>query len=68
MPENVVSTTTLAAPARPDTPKTHGSLDADIIIKNAPDPVLVSLLRTVVSRSIRAPSWSKIALTKEPSS
>ena len=35
MPENVVSTTTLAAPARPDTPKTHGSLDADIIIKPA---------------------------------
>jgi C4-dicarboxylate-specific signal transduction histidine kinase len=42
MPENAVSTTTLAAPARPDTPKTHGSLDADIIIKNVPDPVFVS--------------------------
>jgi len=42
MPENAVSTTTLAAPARPDTLKTHGSLDADIIIKNAPDPVFVS--------------------------
>src|SRR5260370_1179226 len=39
MPENAVSTTTLA---RPDTPKTHVSLDADIIIKNAPDPVFVS--------------------------
>ncbi len=39
MPENAVSTTTLA---RPSTPKTHVSLDADIIIKNAPDPVFVS--------------------------
>src|SRR5260370_851247 len=39
MPENAVSTTTLARPA---TPKTHVSLDADIIIKNAPDPVFVS--------------------------
>src|SRR5260370_550714 len=39
MAENAVSTTALA---RPDTPKTHVSLDADIIIKNAPDPVFVS--------------------------
>src|SRR2546425_412955 len=39
MPENAVSTTALARPA---TPKTHGSLDADIIIKNAPDQVFVS--------------------------
>ena len=36
MPENAVSTKTLAHP------RTHGSLDADIIIKNAPDPVFVS--------------------------
>ena len=39
MPDNTVSTTTISAPLNP---KGHGSLDADIIIKNAPDPVFVS--------------------------
>src|SRR5579864_8471812 len=33
---------TIAAPTAPHTTKAHGSLDADIIIKNAPDPVFVS--------------------------
>src|SRR5713226_8697702 len=42
MSDSVVSTT--MAPARVNIPstKSHGSLDADIIIKNAPDPVFVS--------------------------
>lgn len=43
MTDNVVSTTSI--PARmhtSSTTKSHGSLDADIIIKNAPDPVFVS--------------------------
>src|SRR5262250_2282517 len=42
MPDNAVSTTTLAAPVPPHSTKAHVSLDADIIIKNAPDPVFVS--------------------------
>src|SRR5579862_5919373 len=33
---------TIATPTAPHTTKAHGSLDADIIIKNAPDPVFVS--------------------------
>src|SRR5437870_5426009 len=40
MLDNVVSTTSPPAPQQNN--KTHGSLDADIIIKNAPDPVFVS--------------------------
>ncbi len=44
MPDNVLSTTPTQTP--PDlhmhSAKPHGSLDADIIIKNAPDPVFVS--------------------------
>ena len=36
--------------------------------KSVREPVLVSPSPTVVARSIRAPSRSKIALTKEPSS
>src|SRR6266699_2359495 len=42
MPDNVMSATTISAPVQPQNPKAHGSLDADIIIKNAPDPVFVS--------------------------
>src|SRR5207344_2801486 len=42
MPDKPVSTATISAPVHPHTPKAHGSLDADIIIKNAPDPVFVS--------------------------
>src|SRR5205085_2500503 len=41
MPDNAVSTTTISA-IHAHNPKAHGSLDADIIIKNAPDPVFVS--------------------------
>src|SRR5437588_4264574 len=40
MLDNVVSTTSPPLPAQGN--KSHGSLDADIIIKNAPDPVFVS--------------------------
>src|SRR5438067_1205758 len=44
MLDNAVSTTTSApSPSiRTQHTKSHGSLDADIIIKNAPDPVFVS--------------------------
>jgi PAS domain S-box-containing protein len=42
MTDNVVSTTTPARSHASSTTKSHGSLDADIIIKNAPDPVFVS--------------------------
>src|SRR2546426_11203505 len=42
MPDKPVSTATISAPLHSNTPKAHGSLDADIIIKNAPDPVFVS--------------------------
>src|SRR5690349_23502270 len=42
MPDKVMSATTISAPVQPQNPKAHGSLDADIIIKNAPDPVFVS--------------------------
>src|SRR2546427_827444 len=42
MPDNTISTTTVVTPAPQQNNKTHGSLDADIIIKNAPDPVFVS--------------------------
>src|SRR5438876_332349 len=42
MPDKNVSTATIPAPAHSHNPKAHGSLDADIIIKNAPDPVFVS--------------------------
>src|SRR2546423_1142520 len=40
MLDNVVSTTSPPLPAQSS--KSHGSLDADIIIKNAPDPVFVA--------------------------
>jgi len=42
MTDNVVSTTTPTRSHASSTTKSHGSLDADIIIKNAPDPVFVS--------------------------
>ena len=42
MPDKTVSTTAISATLHSHNPKTHGSLDADIIIKNAPDPVFVS--------------------------
>src|SRR5256884_392936 len=42
MTDNVVSTTTPTRSHTSSTTKSHGSLDADIIIKNAPDPVFVS--------------------------
>ena len=41
MPDTDISTPVIA-PALTHTTKPHGSLDADIIIKNAPDPVFVS--------------------------
>src|SRR3989441_998852 len=42
MLDNVVSTTAPTPPLAAHSSKSHGSLDADIIIKNAPDPVFVS--------------------------
>src|SRR5947209_7172155 len=42
MPDNVLSTTPTQTPPDMHSAKPHGSLDADIIIKNAPDPVFVS--------------------------
>lgn len=42
MPEDVISTAKVITPVPSRMTKTHGSLDADIIIKNAPDPVFVS--------------------------
>src|SRR5437762_2702785 len=41
VPDNTLSTTTISA-IHAHNLKSHGSLDADIIIKNAPDPVFVS--------------------------
>ena len=41
MLENVVPTST-SVRIQSNTSRSHGSLDADIIIKNAPDPVFVS--------------------------
>ncbi|GAC1566340.1 MAG: hypothetical protein NVS3B14_07820 [Ktedonobacteraceae bacterium] len=42
MPDDVISTTLVTAPTPSRITKPYGSLDADIIIKNAPDPVFVS--------------------------
>ncbi len=42
MPEDVISTTTVITPPSSRIAKPYSSLDADIIIKNAPDPVFVS--------------------------
>src|SRR5260370_790769 len=43
MRDHAVSTTT-TTPVTRDRTRSHGALDADIIIKNAPDPVFVSYL------------------------
>src|SRR5260370_335195 len=45
MSDNAVSTTTTTPPVTRDRTRSHGALDADIIIKNAPDPVFVSDLQ-----------------------
>ncbi len=42
MSDHTVSTTTTTPPVTRDSTRSHGALDADIIIKNAPDPVFVS--------------------------
>ena len=42
MRDHAVSTTTTTPPVTRDSTRSHGALDADIIIKNAPDPVFVS--------------------------
>jgi PAS domain-containing protein len=42
MSDHTVSTTTTIPPITRDSTRSHGALDADIIIKNAPDPVFVS--------------------------
>src|SRR5438045_1627349 len=42
MSDKTLSIPTISAPVHALNPKSHGSLDADIIIKNAPDPVFVS--------------------------
>src|SRR5579859_4077854 len=42
VPEDVISTTTVITPPSSRMTKPYSSLDADIIIKNAPDPVFVS--------------------------
>ena len=42
MPEDAITTATVMTPASSRMTKPYGSLDADIIIKNAPDPVFVS--------------------------
>src|SRR5260370_692029 len=42
MSDHAVSTTTTTPLVTRDSTRSHGALDADIIIKNAPDPVFVS--------------------------
>ena len=42
MTENAVSVPTVSSQVQMHTTRSHGALDADIIIKNAPDPVFVS--------------------------
>src|SRR6202043_2941168 len=42
MPEDVISATTVITPPSSRMTKPYSSLDADIIIANAPDPVFVS--------------------------
>ena len=42
MTENAVSVPTVSPQVQLPTTRSHGALDADIIIKNAPDPVFVS--------------------------
>jgi PAS domain S-box-containing protein len=42
MSDHAISTTTTIPSVTRDSTRSHGALDADIIIKNAPDPVFVS--------------------------
>src|SRR5438045_1550338 len=42
MSDKTLSIPTISAPVHALNPKSHGSLDADIIIKNAPDPIFIS--------------------------
>src|SRR5258706_3823195 len=42
MNDNAVSTATTSQHVNMHSTRSHGALDADIIIKNAPDPVFVS--------------------------
>ena len=42
MRDHAAPTTTIPTRGNTHSTKSHGSLDADIIIKNAPDPVFVS--------------------------
>jgi len=42
MSDHAISTTTTTPSVTRDSTRSHGALDADIIIKNAPDPVFVS--------------------------
>src|SRR5437588_637029 len=42
MPDSVMSSPTTSRSLNNHSAKSHGSVDADIIIKNAPDPVFVS--------------------------
>jgi len=42
MRDHAISTTTTTPSVTRDSTRSHGALDADIIIKNAPDPVFVS--------------------------
>src|SRR5258706_537450 len=42
MNDNAVSTATTSSHVNMQSTRSHGALDADIIIKNAPDPVFVS--------------------------
>ena len=42
MPDDVITTARVITPASSRITKPYSSLDADIIIKNAPDPVFVS--------------------------
>ena len=42
MNNNAAATTAITTRGHTHSTKSHGSLDADIIIKNAPDPVFVS--------------------------
>src|SRR5581483_9001874 len=42
MLDNVMPTTSASTRVQTNGVRSHGSLDADIIIKNAPDPVFVS--------------------------
>src|SRR5258708_5195383 len=55
MSDNVVPTATAPTRVNISSTKSHGSLDADIIIKNAPDPVFVSDLEGKILSANDAP-------------